>query len=92
MPHEPKKKNIVLLTDCLIDPNAGGAERNIFALAKNLEKSRYRITIASMDCEGTSSLHAVHDVGCNLKIFKVKRIYGWSGLKEGIRFYQFLQQ
>ena len=86
-----RKKQIVLLTDCLAGFE-GGSERQIFELAKRLDKAKYQITITSLECEGAAPEEPVRAIACDLKIFRVKRIYGLSGLREGWRFYHFLRK
>lgn len=83
---------VVLLTDCLVDPNAGGAERKIYELAQRLDKNLFRVTLASMECEATSATDIIQKFGCTLETFKVKRIYGLSGLLQGLRFRRFLKR
>ena len=48
-----EKTHNVLLTDCLADLE-GGAERQIFELARRLDKNTYRVTIASLECQGNA--------------------------------------
>lgn len=86
------KKHIVLLTDCLVDSAAGGAERNVFELAKRLDKNKFTVTIASLECEGEGSGEYVESFGCQLATFKVKKIYSLSGIWEGFKFYRFLRR
>lgn len=85
------KTPIVLLTDCLADL-AGGAEKQIYALARGLDKNKYKVFVVSLDCWGKASRELIESTGCQLDIFKVVRIYGISGLIQGIRFYSFLRQ
>ncbi len=81
---------ILLLADCLASLE-GGAERQIYELARRLDKNNYSITIASLDCIGTPPRKEIESIGCRLEIFKVKRIYGLSGFCQGIRFFNFLR-
>jgi glycosyltransferase involved in cell wall biosynthesis len=83
---------IVLLTDCLGDPDAGGAERKIYELAARLDKKRFHVTLASLECEAPAAHDIVQKNNCSLAVFKVKRIYGLSGLVEGIKFRHFLKK
>src|ERR1700691_386278 len=85
------KTNIVLLTDCLADL-AGGAEKQIYELAGRLDKSKYNVFVVSLDCWGKASRELIESTGSQLNIFRVVRIYGISGLVQGIRFYNFLRQ
>lgn len=91
MDKEHKKTKIVLLTDCLADLK-GGAEKQIFELAKGLDKKRYDITVASLECEGHMSGDLFESMECRLVLFPVKRIYGLSGFLEGFRFIRFLKE
>jgi len=91
MTNYKKKKNIVLLTDCLAYLT-GGAERQIFELARRLDKEKYVVTIASLECEGRAPRDAIESSGCRLKVFRVRRIYGFTGFWEGLRFIKFLQK
>lgn len=91
MQDQERKKNIVLLTDCLKDLE-GGAERQIFELSRGLDKKKYAVTIASLECEGRAPREIIESEGCHLVTFPVKRIYGLSGLLEGLRFYRFLKR
>jgi len=84
------KINLVLLTDCIKDINAG-AEKQIFELAQGLPKDQYNVFIASLGWEETMR-DLIETTGCRLDIFLVTRIYGLSGLIQGIRFYSFLRQ
>lgn len=83
------KIKIILVTDCLEDL-AGGAEKQIFELAKHLDKTRFDVTIASLECVGKAPRDLIESVGCQLATFPVKRIYGLSGLIQGIRFLKYL--
>jgi glycosyltransferase involved in cell wall biosynthesis len=85
------KINIVLLTDCLADL-MGGAERQIYELAKGLDKSKYNVTVASLECVGRAPRHLIEEAGCRFIDFRVKRVYGISGLVQGIRFLRFLKK
>lgn len=85
-----RKMKIVLLTDCLADLQAG-AEKQIFALAQGLDKNKYDVTIVSLECEGTAPRGLIEAAGCRLETFIVKRIYGISGIKEGLKFKKFLR-
>ncbi|MDP2654701.1 MAG: glycosyltransferase [Candidatus Omnitrophota bacterium] len=84
-----RKINLLLLTDCLADL-AGGAEKQIFELAKGMDKSRYDVTIASLDCYGRAPRSVIEPV-CRLEIFRVVRIYGLSGFLQGLRFFRYLK-
>jgi len=90
MTKSQRKRNIVLLTDCLAYLT-GGAERQIFELARRLNKKKYSVTIASLECEGTAPREIIEANGCQLATFPVKRIYGISGLLQGLRFIRFLE-
>ncbi len=85
------KTNIALLTDCLGDVT-GGAEKQIIELAKRLPKDRYNVWIISMEAQGETSPALIQAIGCCFEIFRVKRIYGLSGLLQGWRFYHFLRR
>ena len=83
-------QHIVLLTDCL-ENLMGGAEKQVFQLAQGLDKSRYHVTVVSLECEGEAPVKIFTSIGCDLKIFPVSRIYGFSGLREGRQFLKFLK-
>ena len=85
------KTNIVLLTDCLGDIT-GGAEKQIFELARRLPKDQYNVFIASMEAQGVTSLPLIESIGCQLRVFKVVRIYGLSGFIQGLKFLFFLRK
>jgi glycosyltransferase involved in cell wall biosynthesis len=85
------KINVLLLTDCLADL-MGGAERQIYELAKGLDKGRYNVTIASLECVGQAPRHLIEAIHCRFVGFRVKRIYGLSGLIQGIRFWRYLRR
>lgn len=85
------KINIVFLTDCLADLT-GGAERQIFELAKRLDKEKYSVTIASLECEGAAPRQLIESIGCRLVTFPVKRIYSPAGIVQGFRFASFLKK
>jgi glycosyltransferase involved in cell wall biosynthesis len=91
MDKSQNKTNIVLLTDCLGDIT-GGAEKQIFEVAYRLPKDLYEVHIASMEAQGETSKAMVESIGCRLQIFRVKRIYGLSGLIQGLRFLFFLRK
>lgn len=86
-----KKKHVVLLTDCFGDIQAG-AEKQIFELAKGLNKNNYRVTIASLETIGKAPRELVESAGCELQLFPVRRIYGISGFSQGIKFLKFLKE
>ena len=85
-----KKLNLLLLTDCLAGL-VGGAEKQIIELAARLDKDRFNIFAASLDCAGTAPRELVEKTGAKLHVFRVRRIYGLSGLRQGIRFWRFLK-
>jgi glycosyltransferase involved in cell wall biosynthesis len=85
------KTNVVLLTDCLGDIT-GGAEKQIIEVAKRLPKDRCNVFIASMEAQGETSGPLIASIGCQLRIFRVKRIYGLSGLIQGLQFFSFLRK
>lgn len=85
------KKHVVLLTDCFGDTQAG-AEKQIFELAKGLNKEDYIVTIASLESIGKAPRELVESVGCQLRLFPVRRIYGISGIRQGINFFNFLKR
>jgi len=85
------QKKIVLLTDCLAYLT-GGAERQIFELARSLDKEKYSVIIASLECEGSAPKEIIESQGCQLATFPVTKIYGFSGIREGIRFVKFLKK
>ncbi len=91
MKQEPRKINVVFLTDCL-ETMAGGAEKQIFELTKRLDKSRFSVTVASLECQGQASPKVIESVGGKLRVFPVKRIYGVSGWREGWKFHKFLKE
>lgn len=84
------KKHVVLLTDCFGDTQAG-AEKQIFELAKGLNKDNYRVTIASLESIGKAPRLLIESAGCGLELFPIKRIYGISGLIQGFKFFKFLR-
>ena len=84
------KIKLVFLTDCLADLE-GGAERQIYELAKRLDKTRFQIFIVSLESEGQAPQAIFQTIGCQVRIFPIKRIYGISGIREGIRFWNFLR-
>ena len=85
------KRKIVFLTDSLADLE-GGAERQIFELAKRLDKEKFCVTIASLESVGQAPPEAIHLIGCQFEVFPVRRIYGLSGFLEGFRFVRFLKK
>ena len=84
------KTNIILLTDCLADLT-GGAERQIYELAKALDKDKFNVTIASLECVGQAPRHLIEGIGCRLETFRVVRVYGLSGFIQGLKFFRFLK-
>src|SRR3989338_4807561 len=86
-----KKINVLFLTYCLADL-MGGAERQIYELAKGLDKDKFNITIASLECVGQAPRHLIEEIGCRFVDFRVKRIYGLSGFIQGVRFWRFLRR
>lgn len=83
--------NIVLLTDCLFGLT-GGAEKQIYELARGLDKEKFTVHVASLDTIDAATQRVLEDAGAKVKIFKVKRIYGLSGLWQGILFWIFLRK
>ncbi len=81
--------NVVLLTDCLAELN-GGAEKQIYELAKGLDKTKFKVTVVSLETYGDSDPKLIEDVGCNFKKIYVKRIYSLSGIMKGFFFKRFL--
>jgi glycosyltransferase involved in cell wall biosynthesis len=85
-----KTTNIAFLTDCFKDSTAG-AEKQIIELAKRLDKSEYRLTLVSLDYCDPSVEPLIRSIGCDFDVLRVRRIYGLSGLLQGIRFFRFLK-
>lgn len=83
--------HIALLADCL-ENFAGGAEKQIYELAKGLDKSRFRVTVISLDTQGQASREAIEAIGCEFVVFRVTRIYGLSGFVQGFRFFEYLKK
>ncbi len=84
------KTSIILLTDCLADLT-GGAERQIYELAKALDKDKFSVTVASLECVGQTPRHLIEGIGCRLETFRVVRVYGLSGFIQGLKFFRFLR-
>ncbi len=82
---------IALLTDCLQNLH-GGAEKQIFELAKGLLTQGFQVTIISLECEGCAPKDIIEKAGINLVIFPVKKIYSPAGIMRGIRFKEYLQK
>ena len=85
------KTNIVLMTDCLADL-AGGAEKQIYGLAAGLDKDKYNVFVISLDCWGKAPRALIESTGSQLHIFRVVRVYGISGLVQGVRLFNFLRR
>ncbi len=80
----------MLLTDCLEDVEAG-AERQIFELANRIHKDQYRVTVVSLGLPPKERVKVLlAKGGVQFLHWPVKRIYGWSGLIQGMRFRAFL--
>ena len=82
---------IVLLTDCIADLE-GGAERQIFELAKRLDKNKYQVFVVSLESFGKAPRETIEAAGCRFFDFCVVRIYGWSGFCQGLKFFSFLRK
>lgn len=87
----PDTLHIALLTDCF-STLSGGAERQIFELANRLNKNTFRVTVASLESDGPCPKDLQTRLQCPYKAFAVKRIYGISGIIQGIRFLRFLKK
>jgi len=61
-------------------------------LTKVLNKEKYAVSVASLECEGEAPRDIIESAGCRLVTFPVKRIYGLSGIVEGFRFFRFLKK
>ncbi len=83
--------NIAFVTDCFKDTTAG-AEKQIIELAKRLDKSDYNLRIISLDYCEPSVAPLIASIGWRLDVMRVSRIYGLSGLVQGIKFFRFLKQ
>lgn len=81
---------LLILVDCLPGITAG-TERQIYELAKGLDKNKYDVTIASLETVGVAPGDLIRTIGCRFMTWKVKRIYGLSGLTQGLSFYQYLK-
>ena len=86
-----RKINIVLLVDCIKDLE-GGAERQIFELAKGLDKEKFSVAVVSLECEGEAPKDIIESAGCRLATFPVRRIYGLSGILKAFSFARFLKR
>lgn len=86
-----KKLNIILLTDCLSTLQAG-AEKQIFELARRLDKTRYDITVVCMESDGPCPAEIRNNLNCPYFALPVKRIYGLSGIRYGMQFYRQLKK
>ncbi len=87
-----KRIKIVLLTDCFSSVTAGGAERQIYELARRLNKSKHDVTIASLEMTAPSKRDTVDINGFKFILFPLRRIYGISGFVQGLNFFKFLKE
>ena len=90
MDFQDKKRKIILLTDCLADLDCG-AERQSQELAKSLDKDKFDVTIASLECVGKAPRHLIEEIGVRFVDFRVKRIYGISGIIQGLKYWRYLK-
>ncbi len=85
------KYHVLFLTDCCPDL-AGGAEKQIYELSKRINPKLFRVTVISLDPQGVIPQHLFNAVGCQIKNFPVKKMYGLSGILQGIHFIKFLKK
>src|SRR3989344_6475203 len=85
-----KRTHIAFLTDCL-ENFAGGAEKQIYELAKGLDKTKYRVSVISLESHGQASRETIEAIGCEFFVFHVRRIYGLPGFWQGVNFFKFLK-
>ena len=68
-------RTIVLVTDCFSDIYAG-AEKQIYELARGIDKTKYKLTIVNHEWKGKDQSKLVESLGCELIVLPIKRIYG----------------
>lgn len=82
-------KKVLLLVDIFYGIT-GGAERQIVELCKNIDRNQYQIYVACLSGH-SRLLKIVESYGAKPLCLGIKRIYGFRGLKKGIKFAKFLK-
>jgi len=86
-----EKIHVVLLTDCLAGLT-GGAERQIYELAREIDKSRFDLTVVSLECGESTPPEIIDNIGCEVKLFPIRRIYSFNGIRQGRKFGRWLRE
>jgi len=82
------KIKILLLTDVLKSIN-GGAERQIYELAKRIDKNRFELYIRILHHIDIPA--ELKETGVNVQGLGIRRSYGINGILEGFKFSRFLK-
>jgi L-malate glycosyltransferase len=76
---------------CLDNFGIGGTELNAVRLAEQLDRSRFRVSVAALQGSGPL-VERYAKAGVPVHVFPVRRLYGLSAIREGRRFARFLAE
>ncbi|MBI5874107.1 MAG: glycosyltransferase [Candidatus Omnitrophica bacterium] len=84
-----RRIKITLLIDVLEDIK-GGAERQVYELLKRIDRKKFEIYLYVLHQKDVPV--QIKETGIFIKCLGVKRIYGSTGIKQGLRFMSFLKE
>ncbi|MBF0483978.1 MAG: glycosyltransferase [Candidatus Omnitrophica bacterium] len=76
----------------VFDGITGGAEKQLFELVSGLDKSKFTLSIMILEKIPPQFKKIVEKLNCEVLEFPIKRIYGASGIYQGIRFIKYLRK
>lgn len=89
-PAKQRPKKVMLLVDLAYSP-FGGAEKQIFELARNIDRDKYELIVGCLS-KKDNLLSQIREGGVKTITFHVKYIYDLFGIKQGIAFKNFLKK
>jgi glycosyltransferase involved in cell wall biosynthesis len=87
----PRDDGRIRVVFCLDNFGVGGSELNAVRLAEQLDRSRFRLSVAALRASGTL-LERYAKAGVPVHVFPVRSLYGASAVHQGLRFARFLVQ
>lgn len=85
-----EKINLLILIDILY--KLGGSERNLLQLVKHLDKAKFSVMVCPLEPEDSPIIQEIRKNGGRVIPLPLKRFYGISGLKQGLRLRKIIRE
>ena len=87
----PRDDGRIHVVFCLDNFGVGGTELNAVRLAEQLDRSRFRLSVAALQASGPLRARYA-EAGVPVHVFPLRSLYGASAVHQGLRFARFLAQ